>query len=99
LLYGVDSILTIIQRLYGRENIFRAHRKHLFQIFSNEFKVAHLAVSVVYGILQLAVNVLILSLPESPYILLVMVVASGLLYIGVKLSAYYYLDRRYPGGR
>jgi UDP-N-acetylmuramyl pentapeptide phosphotransferase/UDP-N-acetylglucosamine-1-phosphate transferase len=91
LLYGVDSVLTIIQRLYAR--------KHLFQLFSNEFRVAHLAVSTIYGVLQIGINALILSLPGSPYILLIMVASAGALYIAVKLSAYKYLDQRYPGGR
>ena len=98
LLYGVDSVLTIIQRLYGKENIFRAHRKHLFQIVSNEFKVPHLAVSIAYGALQLCINLFILSVSPSPYVLLTMVGSAGLAYIAIKLSAYKYLEKRYPNG-
>lgn len=60
LLYGVDTILTIVQRLYGKENIFQAHRKHLFQLCSNEFRMPHVLVSLVYGLLQLCVNFLLM---------------------------------------
>ena len=33
--YGVDTILTIIQRLYLRQNIFVAHRIHFFQLLNH----------------------------------------------------------------
>jgi UDP-N-acetylmuramyl pentapeptide phosphotransferase/UDP-N-acetylglucosamine-1-phosphate transferase len=32
LVYGVDSVLTILHRLYLRQNIFKAHRLHFYQI-------------------------------------------------------------------
>lgn len=60
LVYGVDTIFTIIQRLYNKENIFEAHRKHLYQYFSNELGESHLLVSSAYGIIQLLINVLII---------------------------------------
>jgi UDP-GlcNAc:undecaprenyl-phosphate GlcNAc-1-phosphate transferase len=56
LIYGIDSIFTIIQRLYNRENIFTAHRKHLYQYLANEFKIPHLWVSGAYGLLQIIFN-------------------------------------------
>src|SRR5690606_28923288 len=34
--YGVDSVMTIIFRLLRRENIFKAHRTHLYQYLANE---------------------------------------------------------------
>lgn len=52
LLYGVDSILTIIHRLMLHENIFEAHRKHAYQIMANELKMPHLVVSLLYMALQ-----------------------------------------------
>lgn len=57
--YGVDSVLTIVQRLLRRENIFQAHRTHLYQILANETKIPHVNVSVMYGILQLVINVIV----------------------------------------
>lgn len=58
--YGVDSVGTIIERLVKRENIFEAHRSHLYQLMANQSGIPHLIVSSVYGLVQLAVNVLII---------------------------------------
>lgn len=58
--YGVDSVGTIIERLVKRENIFEAHRSHLYQLMANQSGIPHLMVSSVYGLVQLAVNVLII---------------------------------------
>ncbi len=58
--YGVDSFGTIIERLIKRENIFEAHRSHLYQLMANQSSMPHLVVSSIYGLVQLAVNVLII---------------------------------------
>lgn len=50
--YGVDSVFTIIHRLMLRENIFQAHRKHLYQLMANELKIQHVLVSLVYMAVQ-----------------------------------------------
>ncbi|MBV5315341.1 MAG: glycosyltransferase family 4 protein [Prolixibacteraceae bacterium] len=54
-LYGVDTISTIIYRLWKKENIFEAHRKHLYQLVSNELKISQLHVAFVYSTLQLLI--------------------------------------------
>ncbi|MBX9187326.1 glycosyltransferase family 4 protein [Bacteroides sp. K03] len=55
--YGVDSVLTIIHRLMLHENIGLPHRKHLYQIMANELKVPHMVVSFVYMVIQALVIV------------------------------------------
>src|SRR5690606_6410937 len=50
--YGVDSVLTIIHRLMKRENIFEAHRSHLYQYLANEANGNRLVISTMYGLLQ-----------------------------------------------
>ena len=55
--YGVDSVLTIIHRLMLHENIGLPHRKHLYQIMVNELKVPHVVVSSVYMAIQALVIV------------------------------------------
>lgn len=50
--YGVDSVLTIIHRLFLKENIFKAHRLHLFQVIVHNLKVPHLLMSVIYMFIQ-----------------------------------------------
>ncbi len=53
--YGVDTVLTIVQRLFLKENIFEAHRKHLYQYLANEKKWPHVSVSILYAVLQAAI--------------------------------------------
>lgn len=55
-LYFVDTGATFIQRLIGREKVFEAHRKHLFQVLSNEMHMPHLLVATLFAVLQLAIN-------------------------------------------
>lgn len=55
--FGVDTILTIIHRLILKENIFVAHRKHLFQLLANELKYSHMIVSAVYAVLQIMISI------------------------------------------
>jgi UDP-N-acetylmuramyl pentapeptide phosphotransferase/UDP-N-acetylglucosamine-1-phosphate transferase len=62
LVYGLDAVSTIVFRLIRRENIFEAHRTHFYQYLSNERQWPHLLVSAVYGIIQLAINTLLISL-------------------------------------
>lgn len=50
--YGVDGCLTIIHRLMLHEKISLPHRKHLFQIMANELHFPHVAVSLVYMLVQ-----------------------------------------------
>ncbi|MEP7106938.1 MAG: UDP-GlcNAc--UDP-phosphate GlcNAc-1-phosphate transferase [Ferruginibacter sp.] len=59
LVYGIDAVYTIVQRLYQRENIFKAHRKHLYQYFSNELKVPHIWVSIIYACIQFVISLAI----------------------------------------
>ena len=58
--YGVDAICTIIHRLYLKQNIFEAHRLHLYQVLSNEYKIQHRLVSIYYAIVQIAISVLVI---------------------------------------
>ncbi len=51
--YGIDAVWTILRRLSKKENIFKAHRSHLYQYLANENKTNKLVVSSVYGLLQL----------------------------------------------
>lgn len=59
--YGVDAVLTIVHRLILRQNIFEAHRMHFYQLLANNRQVPHLVVSCIYAIIQLFINVMILS--------------------------------------
>jgi len=55
--YGIDTVLTIIHRIILKKNIFKAHRKHAYQLMANELKIPHVAVSLFYALLQAVISV------------------------------------------
>lgn len=55
-IYGVDSVSTILIRLKLKENIFAAHRKHLYQLLVNELKISHIKVAIAYSIFQVIIS-------------------------------------------
>jgi UDP-N-acetylmuramyl pentapeptide phosphotransferase/UDP-N-acetylglucosamine-1-phosphate transferase len=59
-IYGVDAICTILHRLYLKQNIFEAHRLHLYQVLSNEYKIQHRLVSLYYALAQIVISVLVI---------------------------------------
>lgn len=56
LLYGIDGSMTIFHRIMLHENLGQAHRKHAFQLMSNELKMGHVTVSLLYMAMQLLVS-------------------------------------------
>jgi len=89
--YGVDSVITIINRLVNKENIFKAHRSHLYQYYANELGRSHLQVAAWYGIIQGIINVLfVLNLYYqnlSPLVFTFIILASsGVAYIFIRMS-------------
>lgn len=91
-IYGIEVVLTIMERILLKENIFEAHRRHLYQLFANEKKVSHLTISSVYAILQLIINMfLVYSYFPIWVVTLIIFIPTGGLYLGLKLS----LKRKY----
>ncbi|KIO54190.1 MraY family glycosyltransferase [Flavobacterium hibernum] len=64
-IYGVDTVCTIIHRLYLKQNIFEAHRLHLYQVLSNEYKIDHRLVSVFYAIAQTLISIIVISIYQK----------------------------------
>jgi UDP-N-acetylmuramyl pentapeptide phosphotransferase/UDP-N-acetylglucosamine-1-phosphate transferase len=58
--YGLDAVATIFCRVLRKENIFEAHRSHFYQFLANEKKISHVFIAFVYGLVQLALNLVIL---------------------------------------
>jgi UDP-N-acetylmuramyl pentapeptide phosphotransferase/UDP-N-acetylglucosamine-1-phosphate transferase len=58
--YGVDTVLTIVHRLFLRQNIFDAHRLHFYQIMANEQRISHRLVSLIYAAIQLLIIAFVL---------------------------------------
>lgn len=93
--YGADSILTIIHRIILRENIGEAHRKHAYQLMANELKIPHVAVSSIYMAIQLLVSFGLILLPVNQWayfsgVLVLLII----LYVAFK-KKYYHLHEEY----
>lgn len=65
--YGVDVVITMVIRLINGENIFEAHRSHLYQKLSNERGVSHLLVAAAYACLQIIVNIVLIYIIRLEY--------------------------------
>jgi UDP-N-acetylmuramyl pentapeptide phosphotransferase/UDP-N-acetylglucosamine-1-phosphate transferase len=61
MVYGLDTAVTVFFRKIRKENIFEAHRTHFYQYLSNELKWPHLWVSLFYVLVQLSINVMLIS--------------------------------------
>jgi UDP-N-acetylmuramyl pentapeptide phosphotransferase/UDP-N-acetylglucosamine-1-phosphate transferase len=85
MIYGLDTITTIIFRLFRKENIFEAHRTHFYQYLVNVQGVHHLVVASGYAALQLLINAVLLnglSISLLNYLLFILTV--GGVFIGIR---------------
>jgi UDP-N-acetylmuramyl pentapeptide phosphotransferase/UDP-N-acetylglucosamine-1-phosphate transferase len=92
-IYGVDAVCTIIHRLYLKQNIFEAHRLHLYQVLSNEYKIQHRLVSLYYALVQIAISALVIFLYQKvdDIVLFIIVITPLLLVYTLK----FYLLNKY----
>ena len=63
--YGVDAVLTIMHRLYLKQNILNAHRLHFYQILANEKGWSHLKIASIYAFLQVLINLVVINFPDQ----------------------------------
>jgi UDP-N-acetylmuramyl pentapeptide phosphotransferase/UDP-N-acetylglucosamine-1-phosphate transferase len=85
--YGIDAVWTILQRLVLRENIFLAHRKHLYQLLVNELGISHILVSSIYVSIQVLLNTIwMIFYPEEQSLILILSVfiILSIIYLFVK---------------
>ncbi len=84
--YGVDSLLTITHRLLLRQNIFKAHRLHFYQILANEQQFAHIGIASGYALLQGVIIVFIINDPSPAFSswFMITVIPLSVLYISLK---------------
>lgn len=95
-IYGIDAIITILYRIKKKENIFEAHRTHLYQYLANERGYSHVLISILYAALQLLVNVLVIYLESKgnltlPIVLFIVLVLA-LVYLVVRAKVVGRLD-------
>jgi UDP-N-acetylmuramyl pentapeptide phosphotransferase/UDP-N-acetylglucosamine-1-phosphate transferase len=86
--YGIDAITTILVRLRKKENIFEAHRSHLYQYLANEWGYSHVLISVLYALIQLAINGAVIYLDQQGVLTialdLVFLLGLTLIYLGFR---------------
>jgi UDP-N-acetylmuramyl pentapeptide phosphotransferase/UDP-N-acetylglucosamine-1-phosphate transferase len=99
LLYGIDGSMTIFHRIMLHENLGQAHRKHAFQLMSNELKIGHVKVSLIYMVLQLVVSLGFIYLcPNTIVAHWIYIVAAGFVFAMAYvlfMMKYYHLHEEY----
>ena len=99
LVYGIDGCCTIAHRILLHEHLGEAHRKHAYQLMANELGMSHVAVSLIYMGLQLAISlVMIYLVPDTALAHWIYLVVVGLLLAGAYVGfmrKFYHLHEEY----
>ena len=86
--YGIDAVITIVTRIKKKENIFEAHRSHLYQYLVNEYGYSHVLIAVIYAAVQLLLNGVVLYLDYQGiltlFTALALLLVVTLFYLGVR---------------
>lgn len=87
--YGIDVCWTIVRRLILKENIFEAHRSHLYQYLGNEAGINKLVISFTYGFIQLLIGFIVILISNSDteyqiYVSLLIIVLMSIIYLLTK---------------
>lgn len=83
----VDTLFTIIQRLFAGEHILEPHRRHLYQSLTLRRHVPQLYVSSAYALLQAVINVLWFVIPVG------LRLSYAIIVFGALTCVYFYLKR------
>lgn len=89
IVYGIDTVFTIIQRLFMGENIFMPHRHHLYQVFANQWGISHYKIALGYSLSQLAINIVYFTIPQDlkwTYVISVVLLLSTIYFISKRSS-------------
>ncbi|HEY9178605.1 MAG TPA: glycosyltransferase family 4 protein [Flavipsychrobacter sp.] len=84
--YVVETGLTIIQRWRMGEKVLEAHRRHMYQVMSNEMGWPHLLVAAIYAAVQMGINMLLINTDYGVPGLVVLFTGLILLYILLKVN-------------
>lgn len=58
--FYIDALTTLYVRKRDGEHLSQAHRRHLYQLLTNQLQIPHWKVSLCYGIVQLSIGILLL---------------------------------------
>jgi UDP-GlcNAc:undecaprenyl-phosphate GlcNAc-1-phosphate transferase len=87
LVYGLDTVSTIIFRLIRKENILEPHRSHFYQYLYNEKRISPLKVSIIYILLQLLISVVFILLEiDSVWKMILIILLSGIVFVKLRFK-------------
>lgn len=102
IVYGADACMTIAHRVMLHEHLGEAHRKHAYQLMSNELGMSHVTVSIAYMLLQLVISLsfvyLIPNTVAAHWIFLVLILVALCLGYYAFMRKYYHLHEEYLAG-
>jgi len=76
-----------------KENIFEAHRKHLYQIMANELKMPHVVVSAIYMTVQALISAGLIIISSHYWYALAVLVVFSVGYV-VFMKRYFHLHSK-----
>jgi Fuc2NAc and GlcNAc transferase len=77
--FYADELATMVVRIRARENLLRAHRRHIYQVLVNQKAVPHWKVSLLYVAVQLVVGGFAFSLRSFGVVVVVVWLGGALL--------------------
>lgn len=78
IVYLIDSSFTLTKRILRRENIFTAHRCHIYQRLAFEAGVPHMRIAIGYAATQAAISVAYVIAPPKHHLTVLIVSAVAL---------------------
>lgn len=71
--FYADELTTLFVRIKEKDKLIRPHRRHLYQLLTNEYGILHWKVSLGYGACQLILGISILLLKDAGSIAVLLV--------------------------
>jgi UDP-GlcNAc:undecaprenyl-phosphate GlcNAc-1-phosphate transferase len=80
LLFGLDTVSTILSRILKREAVFDPHRSHYYQYLVNQRSIPHVYVSLGYSLIQVIFNFLLIKflIGSATFVLVFCLIISSL---------------------
>jgi len=76
-----DELFTMVVRIKNRDSLIDPHRKHIYQLLTNELGIRHWKVSLGYGAAQLMIGGAVIFLkPRGLYFILLAYLVCGLIF-------------------
>jgi len=57
--YGADTMYTMLYRIFIKEKLSEAHRHHIYQKLVHVLRLSHLKVAFIYALLQLLISIIV----------------------------------------